>query len=440
MNCGSRIAEDEKTEKQMPKHCPVVGAGARMTRAAFAVICLAEQKRATISGHITAVFTPFCLRCGIGEEVKRLAGLLAEKRKKSECGLVSAPLFYGRPENRFAAPDGLDFVELEKLQEERSMATAEKVEKKKETAKDEVLSSPAVPVGNWKQMTYAEAEKLGPQDLVGIWLTPTLKSGKKGRCPNCRRQNLTVASYGICSWCRSAVVDKYDGKIDKRGIAMLAALAARAAEAGCGGVLVSGDPVGVLITESAVVEPATEIAAVGHDPALDAADDAFWQPGRKKYAECLAEAQADAVPPLVEGGPNLVPVGGEASETGGSTAWFLNNVTRTVQAENDELQSRLDAAFLVLPGYESLAGILQEAMDQAQSGKGVERHAGVGEPFDEQMICAITRRVGLGFPLGQAIKKAVESKRLGGEAGRREILGAINYLSAAVICGREGVE
>ena len=93
----------------------------------------------------------------------------------------------------------------------------------------------------------------------------------------------------------------------------------------------------------------------------------------------------------------------------------------------------------VSPGYDSLYLVLQEALDQAQIGKGVERHAEDGEPFDKQLICAITRRVGLGFPLGQAIKKAIESTRLGGEAGAQELLGAINYLSAAVICGREGI-
>lgn len=98
------------------------------------------------------------------------------------------------------------------------------------------------------------------------------------------------------------------------------------------------------------------------------------------------------------------------------------------------------SCFVVLPGYESLAQVLQEALNQAQAGKGVERHAKeVGEPFDRQKICEITRRVGLGYPLGQAIKKTEESLRLSLDAGVAEMLGAINYLSAAVICRREGM-
>lgn len=88
-------------------------------------------------------------------------------------------------------------------------------------------------------------------------------------------------------------------------------------------------------------------------------------------------------------------------------------------------------------GYQALAGVLEDALDQAAYGKGKERHA-TGEPFDEQPICAITRRVGLGYPLGQAEKKIEESTRLGTEAAIFELLGAINYLAAAIIVIGEG--
>jgi hypothetical protein len=90
----------------------------------------------------------------------------------------------------------------------------------------------------------------------------------------------------------------------------------------------------------------------------------------------------------------------------------------------------------ILPGYERLAEVLQNALDQAQSGKGKERHA-CGEPFEQQEICHNTRAVGFGYPLGQARKKAREAKRLletrGKDAAIAECLGAINYLAAAVI-------
>lgn len=107
------------------------------------------------------------------------------------------------------------------------------------------------------------------------------------------------------------------------------------------------------------------------------------------------------------------------------------------EKEPDEVGSG-QGVFLVMLGYEALAAILQEALNQAQLGKGKERHAAEAEPFSKQKICEITRRVGLGFPVGQAVKKVEEALRLGGDAGCREMLGAINYICAAVICSREG--
>lgn len=88
-------------------------------------------------------------------------------------------------------------------------------------------------------------------------------------------------------------------------------------------------------------------------------------------------------------------------------------------------------------GYEPLKRVLDAAYAQAAGGKGKERHASEGRPFMEQPIMTITRDVGLGFLTGQAIKKAIESRRLynlkGGQAARAELLGAIVYLAAAVL-------
>jgi uncharacterized C2H2 Zn-finger protein len=95
------------------------------------------------------------------------------------------------------------------------------------------------------------------------------------------------------------------------------------------------------------------------------------------------------------------------------------------------------------PEYMSLSIVLQEALDQAQRGKGHERHS-AGEPFESQEICQNTRAVGLGFPLGQARKKAREAKgifeRHGASKAVPDILGAMNYLAAAVIVMREKEE
>jgi hypothetical protein len=86
----------------------------------------------------------------------------------------------------------------------------------------------------------------------------------------------------------------------------------------------------------------------------------------------------------------------------------------------------------VKDGYFPLFDVLRDALDQAQSGKGEERH-GNGLPFTEQPALTITRTVGLGFPLGQAMKKIQESQRMDLDAAKLELLGAINYLAAAIL-------
>lgn len=86
----------------------------------------------------------------------------------------------------------------------------------------------------------------------------------------------------------------------------------------------------------------------------------------------------------------------------------------------------------VKDGYYPLFAVLNDALNQAQVGKGADRH-GNGEPFTDQPVLTITRAVGLGFPLGQAMKKIQECQRMDTDAAKRELLGAINYLAAAVL-------
>ena len=86
--------------------------------------------------------------------------------------------------------------------------------------------------------------------------------------------------------------------------------------------------------------------------------------------------------------------------------------------------------------YSSLKKVLDEALLQASEGKGKERHASDGEAFEDQPICEIARRLD-GGPLYQVVKKVYESVRLPGEAGVRELLGAINYIAAEIILRRE---
>lgn len=93
-------------------------------------------------------------------------------------------------------------------------------------------------------------------------------------------------------------------------------------------------------------------------------------------------------------------------------------------------------------GYEDLRSILDEAFEQAASGKGRERHSRGGVPFDRQPIMEIGRM--LRSPAGamfQAIKKTQEAsgmiQRGDVSSADREMLGAIVYIAAAVKLLRE---
>jgi len=117
-------------------------------------------------------------------------------------------------------------------------------------------------------------------------------------------------------------------------------------------------------------------------------------------------------------------------------------------------------------GYEELQLILEAALRQAACGKGKERHARPGEAWVDQPIIWIQKtNIGLGFPLGQVVKKCDEvlgGAMLGGlgeggsprrpdvvraedsarrRAAARELLGGIVYLAAAVagIATQDGV-
>jgi len=96
-----------------------------------------------------------------------------------------------------------------------------------------------------------------------------------------------------------------------------------------------------------------------------------------------------------------------------------------------------DNAIEAADGYEMLAWVLMEALDQAQHGKGKERHAEGGKPFHAQDICQEARDLGLAYPIGQARKKAKEALRLPAGKAIEDLLGAINYLAAAVIVVHE---
>lgn len=84
--------------------------------------------------------------------------------------------------------------------------------------------------------------------------------------------------------------------------------------------------------------------------------------------------------------------------------------------------------------YASLRRVLDQAYEQASAGKGNERHANPDERFEDQPIIQIGLNLGSNhFEIGQAVKKAIESARLPPDRAVAELLGAINYLAAAVL-------
>ena len=83
--------------------------------------------------------------------------------------------------------------------------------------------------------------------------------------------------------------------------------------------------------------------------------------------------------------------------------------------------------------YVKLADVLNKAYLQAAEGKGKERHANENN-FEDQPIITISKLLNSNDgPLFQAMKKIQESKRLERDRAINELLGAINYIAAAII-------
>lgn len=95
-----------------------------------------------------------------------------------------------------------------------------------------------------------------------------------------------------------------------------------------------------------------------------------------------------------------------------------------------------DFAVKVRKGYAGLHGILVEALDQAQSGKGAERHNLGGDiPFEEQRMQTISELIGSVDGMAyQACKKITEGVNLPTlDRQVRELLGAINYIAGMIV-------
>lgn len=93
-----------------------------------------------------------------------------------------------------------------------------------------------------------------------------------------------------------------------------------------------------------------------------------------------------------------------------------------------------DASLSIKEGYHSLAKALQGALDQAQHGKGNDRHA-QGQPFDDQPMQRISGLLGSRDGMAyQAIKKIQESQRFDDtDRTIKELYGAIVYLAGMIV-------
>ena len=115
---------------------------------------------------------------------------------------------------------------------------------------------------------------------------------------------------------------------------------------------------------------------------------------------------------------------------------------RELETKHDKLLEVLETKSLDItlnPKYDSLYKVLLAAYNQAANGKGKERHQlNDEEPFENQKICEIARRLSIDYNLGQAVKKIYESKRLADDRDIAELYGAINYIAAAIIVKQGG--
>lgn len=96
-----------------------------------------------------------------------------------------------------------------------------------------------------------------------------------------------------------------------------------------------------------------------------------------------------------------------------------------------------DTVFFGDPKFGPYRHQLMRAYKMVAEGKGQQRH-GAGRAWNDQPIITISRSVGTGFPLGQALKKIEESTRMADEPAVQELLGSIGYICAAVQVIEEG--
>lgn len=147
-----------------------------------------------------------------------------------------------------------------------------------------------------------------------------------------------------------------------------------------------------------------------------------------------ADRLSAGISPLPDYTAEIDPLGVHAQGVDAYLTGTLNTTGTENIMQNARAQAQPAEMINVVNGYKPLALVLALALEQAQNGKGNERHQVGATPFIQQPICAISRLYGVGYNFGQAAKKAHETEQLTSlKSKQAELLGAINYLAAAYI-------
>lgn len=274
-----------------------------------------------------------------------------------------------------------------------------------------------------KVLAVPELKELTSPGLRSYWLVAIPKAKSIGICVNCGREQ-KINGCGLCSKC-------YYAGHGREGLALLSALAAVELE------LRSPDDHDVVnrvpafadedtayamdeLQSASPPQLAVEEALPPHTSDLNAVDRHWKIQDLEEKVLARDEMIGKAIDALL----------GEGEEIDN-----LDVLVRRRMEELNELRNRVNGGTMVVDGYQPLFAVLTQALDQAQKGKGQERHAN-GLPFLNQPIMTETRSVGLGFAAGQARKKILEAINCceaHPERALADLLGAINYTAALVI-------
>jgi hypothetical protein len=303
-----------------------------------------------------------------------------------------------------------------------------------------------------RPMSQAEAEEMTVSELKKFWRRPLIGYEGKSPCPCCGRVK-TLKTAGLCGGCYNRPM-----KNGLSGLTLLNHMAEKAAGIKCIGhkkmpdkiispALEPGIPkvlpaqamipfVAKIISYLQIATDTPMVDLPEHVGRLVQQRDMLEQT-YDDIARLLGATDNDCLPLMV--GKLLFEY--ERFKEQIETLRALN--PEPWQAQHDEQAVVAKWSALPIPdGYEELTAILHEAIDQAATGKGYERHAN-GKPFNDQPILRETEAVGMGFPAGQARKKILEALRCCDDHPERavaDLLGAINYTAALVIAIRAGME